>query len=158
MKRFLVLLFAAIIIFGSCSRYKEIQINDADIVKVEMVSMSRYHITLAVEVDNPSGLTFSIMDVAGSVYKNGEKFADITVDKPMKIRARSTEDVTMECTIAVADPLSLLAVGLSYKNMDLSQFTLNMEGSIKWANVTKTVKLENLSLQDLFTTYVEKNK
>ena len=158
MKKYIVLLAVSILFLCSCSRYEDIEINDVDIVKVEMVSMARYNISLAVEVDNPSGLTFTIMDVDGSVFRNGDKFADIIVEQPMKIRAHKVEDVSVECTVAVSDPLALLAVGLSYKNLDLSQFTLTIEGTVKWANVKKTVKFKDLSLQELFSTYVEGSK
>lgn len=157
-KKYIALLVVSLMFLCSCSRYKDIEINDVDIVKVQMASMARYNISLAVEVDNPSGLTFNITQVNGSVFRNGEKFADIIVDKPMKIRARKVEDIPVEFTVAVTDPLALLAVGLSYKNLDLSQFTLTMEGTVKWANVKKTVKLKDLSLQELFSTYVEGNK
>lgn len=156
-KKYIVLLAVSLLFLCSCSRYKDIEINDVDIVKVQMASMARYNIGLAVEVDNPSGLTFSITDVNGSVFRNGEKFADIIVDKPMKIRAHKVEDIPVEFTVAVSDPLALLAVGLSYKNLDLSQFTITVEGVVKWANVKKTVKFKDLSLQELFSAYVEGN-
>ena len=158
MKRFLVLLAAAIMLLGSCSRYKDIEIGDVDIVKVEMASMARFNINLAVEVDNPSGLNFSIMDVTGSVFRNGEKFADFTIGNQMQIASRSVADIPVECTVAVTDPLSLLAVGLSYKNLDLSQFTVDIEGVVKWANVKKSVKYKGLSLQSLYTNYVKERK
>ncbi len=154
MRRFLIVLAAAMTVLCSCSNYKDIAVEDIDISGVEFVSMSRYRIALVVEVDNPSGLTFKVEDIEGAVFKNGGKFADITVDNQLVIPSRSLTEVPVECTVAVADPLSVLAMGLNFKNLDFKQFTLDIEGTVKWGNIKKKVAFKNLPLESLYANYV----
>lgn len=155
MRRFLIVLAVALTVFSSCSRYKDIAVEGVDISGVELVSISRYKIKLLVEVDNPSGFSFKVEDIEGAVFRNGGKFADIIVDNVLEVPSYSLIGVPVECTVAVADPLSLLAVGLSFKNLDLDQFTINVEGTVKWGKIKKKVAFKDLSLKSLYTNFVE---
>ena len=150
MKKFLLLAALLVLILGSCSNYKNIDIVGAEIKDVKILSPVKYQVDLMVEVDNPSGTKFTVSGVEGLVLKDGKPFAEALVKGEMVIPARGVNGILVSCAISLKDPLSALALGLNYKSLNWDSFTIDARGAIKGGPVKKKLDFKGIPARRLY--------
>ncbi len=156
MRKYLLLAVSVLLLFGSCANYRDIEITDASVKDVRIVSASRYYVGLEIEVDNPSGIKFVVKEADGVVFKDGKPFADITVTEGVAIPSRGVHKVEVPCEISLRNPLAALAIGLNYKSLDWDSFTVDGNVTVKGGPVKKKKELKNVPFRKLYN-YI-KNK
>ena len=157
MKRFLLLLTASVILFGSCANYKNINVGDVSIKDAKMVSMTKYEVELEVEVDNPTRSAFVVRDAEGLLLKSGEPFADVVVTEEVKIPARGVNKVGIKCDVSLRNALSALAIGLNYKSLDWDEFAVDAKAVVKSGAIKKKKEFRNVPLKKLYN-YIKRKR
>lgn len=157
MKRYLILLAAAILILGGCANYRNIEITGAEIESFKLVSASEYGIVLSVGVDNPSGTDFIVKNASGQLLKDGSVFADIVLDEDVAVPEKYIGNVPVKCIVTLRDPLAVLAMGLKFRSLDINQFAVNFTAVVKGGAIKKKIRFENVPLERL-AEYIDKGK
>lgn len=150
MKRYLLLALTALLLLGSCVNYRDIDIVDAAIKDVRIMSASKYQVDVEVEIDNPTGVKFVLKEAEGILFKDGEPFADVRMQQETAIPAHGVHKVEVPCEVVVRNPLAALAIGLNYKSLDWNSFTIDAKGVIKGGPVKKKKEIKNIPLKKLY--------
>ena len=78
MKKFLLILLAAVSVLSGCAGYKQISLEDVQMKNFKMSALTYADVTLALQVNNPTKAAFKIDGAEGVVYKDGVEFARIS--------------------------------------------------------------------------------
>lgn len=146
----LLLLVASIFLFCNCANYKNIDVTDVELTNVKMTSVAKYNVAAAFEVNNPTGTKFILKDCQGVVFKSGVPFADVVMEEEVVVPSRGSYSVEVKGVISLRDPLGALIMGLNFKSLDMSQFTVNVTGTVKGGAIKKKVEIKDMPLKRLY--------
>ena len=146
----LLLIVASIFLFCNCANYKNIDVTDAELTSVKMTSVAKYNVAASFEVYNPSGTKFTLRDCSGVILKGGVPFADVVMMEEVVVPSRGTYNVEVKGAISLRDPLGALIMGLNFKSLDMSQFTVNLSGTVKGGAIKKKIEIKDMPLKRLY--------
>ncbi len=149
MRKILLLITLLTLFLSSCSNLKSIEATDAEVESFKLVSVSKAQVVLNVEIDNPSGKTFTIKSLDGELLKDGTVFADVVLLNQPVVPGRAITKVPVNLEITLKDPLAALAMGLNYKSLDISQFAVNATAVVKGGGLKPKIELENVPAKNI---------
>ena len=130
MRKFIIVVLLAlpfIISTSSCSKYRDITIEEVNIGSISMKSTNRVQATLNVEVNNPTHHNFIIKDINGLIYKNDKSLAEINLKNTPTIKKNSISTVPLVLNVHFTDPVSMLYLGLNYQDLNLNEIFLDLD-------------------------------
>lgn len=147
MKKLLFILVAFSFVMGGCANYRNIEVTDADIVNLSVVSLNAAQVKVKLEVNNPTKATFEIVGVDGSIKRGGDEFATVmqvqTLQKCTILPGMpSKAEITLKAELT--DPFSIFAGGVK-----LEQFTADVTIKIKQGVFTKRLVLKDIPAGEL---------
>lgn len=149
MRKFIIILLVCTLFAGGCTKYKKVEINNITVEHFGVdIPKATISFILNIQIDNPNKKKIEILDAKGKIFKGGAHFADMFISEKYTI-SNGESTVPFKINIKVTDPLSLIAIGLDYKNIKLSDFTINFEATIKSGIIKKTFKFNDIPLNEL---------
>ena len=149
MKRKILFLFMAGLLIMGCADYKEIDIEDVKISKVNMRSAREIDLQFTVSVDNPSSTPFKLQSVDGILKRNGAEFANLVLLEEVEAPARFSGDVKASCRLTLTDPLSALALGLNLASLNSDSFTIDFVSTVRGGIVKKSFRYKDVALSQV---------
>ena len=137
------------ILFAGCAQYKEIEIEDVRISKVNMHSAKEIDLQFSVEVENPSGTPFKLQSIDGVLYRNGAEFAKLILLEEVTAPARFTGDVEANCRLALSNPMAALALGLNMASLNNDTFTVDFVATVKGGALKKNFRYKDVPLSQI---------
>lgn len=149
MRKFIIILLVCTLFAGGCAKYNKVEIQEISVKNFSAdIPKATLSFTLNTQINNPNKKKIEILASNGEVFKDGVHFADIFItEKYTVIKGEST--IPLKINVKATDPLALLAIGFDYKNIKLSDFTINFEATIKSGIIKKTFKFNDIPLNEL---------
>jgi len=163
MRKFIIVVLLSlpfIITTSSCSKYRDITIEGVNMGPVTMKTTDRVQVTLNVEINNPTHHNFIIKDINGLIYKKDKNLADINLKNTPTIKKEGISTVPLVLNLHFKDPISLLYLGLNYKDINLNEIFLDLnikantsfgiqkKKEFKKISVAQLLKLKNRNKKD----------
>ena len=153
MKRFLVLLCAALLLTACHDASQDPVIKGYRLQQVSRLSMGVEGVTadmvLSVDVDNPSKARYTLESLAATLYRGNEtaRFADVVMENTASIAPKSAQTVDLPLHVTLLRPLALLSGGQDA--LDLSQYCADVDLTVRKGSLKKTIRKERLPLKQL---------
>lgn len=147
MKKFLT--FILVLLFlGSCSYYKSIEVESAKLTTFKIESTSSVRVTFSLKVINDAKTSISVADISGTLYKDGNPFADVSLIDIPTIEACSTGCVPLNVKAKLINPIALLSTGLNIGKWKIDDFTVTGKLILKsGTGIRKTFKVRKMPLK-----------
>lgn len=142
----------AVLTLAGCGKLKreieEVKVTDVSLRSFTPEGTRAASAVLDVTVDNPA-IQFTISDLQGTVFREGDEFAFYTAD-PVTVKGRKSATYAVVCHARLSDAASLLDVmGLAAsKNFDGLTTSVSAKVSTR-AGFSKSVSKEGLSISSL---------
>lgn len=147
MKKILFILLAVSLIAGGCANYRDIDIVGADVASVSVVSLNAVQVQVNLKVNNPTKVTFEVVEVNGSIKKKGNEFATVKqVDAAKKclIPPGTPSEAMIGLRAELTDPFSVFAGGFK-----LEQLTADITIKVKQGKFAKKISLKDIPAGEL---------
>lgn len=145
-KKIVLLVIAALAVAYGCSNYRNIQLVDIKLQSIRLKSASKIEVYLNAYIDNPTSAEITITAISGTIFKDGSKFADITLKEATSIPKGTNVGVLLPLNVNLLDPLSLLAMGLNIKSWEENNFTGDIKVTVRQGALKKTIGQKNIPL------------
>lgn len=149
MRKYIVIIFALILVLSSCKGYREIEVGDVQLEKFKLESASKINLTIRVDIHNPTKAEFNLSNIEGVVYRDDIPFANLSLLENTIVPASFTGPVSVKCRIDLLDPMAVLVMGLNVKSWKLDEFTMKIKATVKKGMIKKSIKLNNIPLNKL---------
>ncbi|EKD31487.1 MAG: hypothetical protein ACD_77C00322G0013 [uncultured bacterium] len=150
MKRLLVFPLLFVLLFSSCTNYRDIEIKSVKLYDVKLVSTSRAMVEVEYVIDNTANADIVLASADGFLTKDRVNFAQITLIKADTIAMVSETKNRALFQVEILDPISLFSMGLNIKNWKMSDFEINARGLIHNSKGgRKVIKFKNMPLENL---------
>ena len=150
MKNFgLMLIFA---LLCSCSGLQQIRIEEVRNVQLKPFSGSTLEVELEAKVNNPSYRKVQLTKLELNVFRGNTPFATICTTEKVKISKRSNEFQQVSLEVRLRNMLSAV-MALQQKNFSLDELTVEGEIKAKAFPLSKTIKIEKMSIQQFSAQY-----
>jgi hypothetical protein len=150
MKRLLVLPLLVLLLFTSCTNFRNIEIKSVKLKEVKLLSTSKAMVDVEFIINNTANANLVLQSSDGFLTKNGINFAQITLIKTDTIAALAQSTNMARFQIELLDPMSLFSMGLNIKSWKMSDFEINARGVIRTSKGgRKSFKLKNMPLENL---------
>lgn len=151
---FSVLLLAAGLMLTGCASYKNINIEEVKLDKIQLQSTSNAIVELKCRIDNPANAKIYLTAVDGFVVRNGANFAQIRLLSSDTLAAKAVSEAVMVFQVELLDPLALLSMGLNISTWDIKDFEINARTTVKTSTgLRKQIKLKKVPLQNLINKF-----
>ncbi|MFA6677090.1 MAG: hypothetical protein WCS34_05820 [Bacteroidales bacterium] len=162
MRKFIIVVLLAlpfIITTSSCSKYRDITIEEVNIGSISMKSTDRVQATLNVEINNPTHHNFIIKDINGFFYKSDKNLAEINLKNTPTIKKNRTSTIPLVLNVHFTDPVSMLYLGLNYKDLDFNEIFLDVDIKANTSfGIQKTKRFKKISVAQLLKLKNRNNK
>ncbi len=143
----LVAVLATLVLTG-CSKISRIEVRSCSLESVSLAGLRGVQARLLLEVDNPA-LQFTLEDIRGVVYKNGEEYVRYEAD-PLTVSAKTCASYPLDCTASLAPSVSLTQLLDLVKDFDIEDFTTDIHAKVKLkSGVAKGFDYKDIPLKDL---------
>ena len=132
-----------------CAQYKEVDIEDVKISKINMRSTKEIDMQFTVSVENPSGTPFKLQSIDGVLNRNGAEFANLVLLKEVEVPSRFSGDVKVMCRLSLSDPMSALALGLNMASLNNDSFTVDFVATVRGGVVKKSFRYKDVPLTQI---------
>jgi hypothetical protein len=150
MKRLLVFPILVLLLFTSCTNFRNIEIKSVKLNEVKLLSTSRAMVDVEFTINNTANVGLVLQSSDGFLTKNGLNFAQITLIEAGTIAASTQSTNRARFQIELLDPMSLFSMGLNIKSWKMSDFEINARGVIRTSKGgRKAFKLKNMPLENL---------
>jgi len=150
MKRLLVFPVLVLLLFTSCTNFRNIEIKNVKLNEVKLLSTSKAMVDVEFTINNTANADLVLQSSDGFLTKNGVNFAQITLIGSDTIVASCQSANRARFQIELLDPMSLFSMGLNIKSWKMSDFEINARGIIRTSKGgRKTFKLKNMPLENL---------
>lgn len=150
MKRLLVFPLLFVLLFSSCTNYRDIEIKSVSLYDVKLLSTSRAMVEVEYVIDNTANADIVLVSADGFLTKNRVNFAQITLIKADTIAMASETKNRALFQVEILDPISLFSMGLNIKNWKMSDLEINARGLIRNSKGgRKVLKFKNMPLENI---------
>lgn len=150
MKRLLVFPLLFVLLFSSCTNYRDIEIKSVNLYDVKLLSTSRAMVEVEYVIDNTANVDIVLESAEGFLTKDRVNFAQITLIKADTIAMASETKNRAQFQVEILDPISLFSMGLNIKNWKMSDFEINARGLIRNSKGgRKVIKFKNMPLENI---------
>lgn len=150
MKRLLVFPLLLVLLFSSCTNYRDIEIKSLNLYDVKLLSTSRATVEVEYVINNTANVDIVLASADGFLTKDQVNFAQIKLIKADTIAMASETRNRALFQIEILDPISLFSMGLNIKNWKMSDFEINARGLIRNSKGgRKMIKFKNMPLENI---------
>ena len=153
-KRYIILLSAAVFCLSGCAGLKKIKEIEVDDFRVEAVSPNGLRgltVNFVVEVDNPAS-QISFSDVTGTLERSGKVLGRVEVD-PFTLQGKRVDKYHLKADVTLGEGASILELGKLIDKNALNESTVDINAQVKIKNgAPKKVKLNDVPLKELLNT------
>lgn len=154
MKRYIILLIAAVMGFSGCAGLKKIKEIEAGGFKIEGVSangMRGMTVNFVVEVDNPAA-EISLSDISGTLEHSGKVLGRVVVD-PFTLQAKRVEKYHLKADVTLGEGTSIFEIGKLMDKNAVNESHVDLSARVRIRNgAEKKIKLEDIPLKKLLET------
>lgn len=150
MRRFLTAISAVIIavFLTGCSKISQIEMKSCSIDSISLEGLRGINATLLLEIDNPA-LQFTLSDIEGVVYRNGEEYVYYQAD-PIAVSARTSAVYNLPCSATLAPSVSLMQVLSLVRNFNIEEYTTDIHAKVRLkSGVAKGFTFRDIPIKDL---------
>lgn len=141
------LLICIVALFVGCGKVEDIKVTSFSLKSITPTSLRSVRTKIALEIDNPV-MQFTLSDINGILYHNGEEFAYFTAE-PLVI-ARKKDTYTLNGEIKFAGSIFSGVMTAVLGNLKAKDFTVDIYAKAKSKlGFHKALKYEGLKLDEL---------
>ncbi|MBO5418499.1 MAG: LEA type 2 family protein [Bacteroidales bacterium] len=146
-KRLVLLTFAVVLCLSSCSKYKQIEIESAKMESVRMSGMRGVSADVVIVISNPAGKV-KLSNLSADVFQSGKIIGKVAVD-PFSIKARSTEEYTLEAELVLDKGISAFEILGMIKNVSKDSITFDITADVKVGGFTRHLKFDGIPMSHI---------
>ncbi|MBQ2482983.1 MAG: LEA type 2 family protein [Bacteroidales bacterium] len=128
-------LFAALSFFAACmvscsKTYKDIELKDISIEKVNVSSLKSVDAVLNMVVDNPAVQKFKVQNIRGTVYQKGEKVATFSSSDVVNLEPKKVSESKIKVRVTLESTIGFLESLTEDKGLKLKNYTLDISADV----------------------------
>ncbi len=145
-KKIIPLVITAMAVIYGCSNYRDIRLEEVKLQTIRLKSTSGADVYLNIAIYNPTSSEIKVSNINGTIYRDGVKFAEITLKEETTIPPKARSEVIVPLNVKFLDPLSLLAIGLDINALEKNNFTADVKITAKDGMLKKNFNKNGISL------------
>jgi LEA14-like dessication related protein len=145
-KKIIPLVITAMAVIYGCSNYRDIRLEEVELQTIRLKSTSGADVYLNIAIYNPTSSEIKVSNINGTIYRDGVKFAEITLKEETTIPPKARSEVIVPLNVKFLDPLSLLAIGLDINALEKNNFTADVKITAKDGMLKKNFNKNGISL------------
>ncbi len=123
---------AAAVLAVSCSKsYKDIEIKDFKVEKLNISSIRSVDAVVLLEVDNPAVQKFQAENIWGVVYHEGKQIATFSSDDVIVLEAKTVTQSKIKVRLTLESPLGFLGKIAESGGVKFKDYTVDIGADIK---------------------------
>lgn len=150
MKRSILFIAFALLIFSSCSKLGEIELMNVELKSFKLLNTTSANIEVEYTINNPSNKRIILDNVDAYLKKSGANFAKISLIDADTVASKRISVNRLSLKLDLLDPLSLFSMGLNLSKWQYTDFTVDARALVKsptgWK---KRIKLKDVEIEDL---------
>lgn len=151
MRKYILIIFAVLLVSSSCSRMRDIRITDYKIAELENVGFTGLKVSVRLTVDNPAK-EFSVVSVSGSVKRDGSEFGVFVMDTTVTVPGEAVSECLFPLEIGLADsvsPFELLGLASSFNRSDM---TVNAVVKVRLkSGIRRSIRLNDMGYDEIMS-------